>query len=152
MGNLYRWKWSFELCPNACDLAVQVSLFNFRPQESAVWRSWKLMRKTCRVFPPPLPGFPSVKRATNCSTVCNIAAKRLEKQSCAFHHRFSNLSCNNKHLGLGVGNLWTSRSLSPCCPSCRTGIFAGLVFTVSPLFDSLAQAIQPCEISRNFDV
>ena len=76
----------------------------------------------------------------------------LKSKVARFTTFFSNLSCNNKHLGLGLGNLWTSRSLSSCCRSCRTIIFSWLCSTTSPLFDSPAQAIQPCEISRSFDV
>ena len=36
----------------------------------------------------------TVKRATKtCNLFCNISAKRVEKQCCAFNHPRSNLSC-----------------------------------------------------------
>ena len=39
--------------------------------------------------------------ATTCNLFYNIAAKRVEKQFCAFHHPRSNLSCNKSSCKLG---------------------------------------------------
>ena len=52
-----------------------------------------------------------VKRATRtCNLFCNTAAKRFEKQCCAFYHLCSNLSC----------------SKSGCCKLCEYWLLIGL--------------------------